>query len=915
MNLPDLRGEDPIKRANKALLLNNVDRVREAFRDLTSVPGDEAYSLLIRAFRHKMWPVRKAAHEALSVFGDAARTPVSRSLDSTNEDEVYWAIRTLGKIGGLAIPGLVDLSKGPDRTRRLFAVTALGDVADPAIVPALIERLDDEAWKIRCEAARVLELHAGKLPVVKKLQDALMLKNENITYWALKILSKLMGASAIEPVKAFLGNPDNRLRYSAISAMDDFPDDVAVPLLIACLNDASWIVRKQAAERLLKRGERIEGFLKSAFRDGSHDVKFWSIKVLAQVTGKGRMETYTSLLGSGREDLKYYGITALGEVREPEAVSLLVNCFRDPSWGIREYASEQLAAMGDYPLSQLSAGINSDSDDVKYWCIKTLARIGNPAAVQLGFCLSSQDRITRMHAIEAAKDVKAEAITAATVERLDDPEWQIRNRAAEILARRGASAVRRLLPKLAEENDNFFYWSRKVLEQMPGAGLKELVAMVIDGSPELRKKVFLFVGELDEQALSTLMASPPPEVRKAVMNFEPARKRSPEQMAAAAAAEATGQMLVEEEGVISGLDRLLHHLYDAGGSDLHMNVGAPPSVRIHGDLQPIPGEPILTPKLAEDLLSSFLTAPQRQRLEEDWTVDFSYEIPEMARFRVNLFRERQGLNGVFRLIPVRIATVDDLRLPQVFKDLCRMKQGLVLVTGPTGSGKSTTLAAMVDFMNSERHDHIITIEDPIEFVHEHKKCLVSQREVSQHTRSFASALRSALREDPDIILVGEMRDLETISLAITASETGHLVLATLHTTNAAQTIDRIIDVFPPHQQPQIRSQLANSVQAIIAQRLLPRATRPGRVAVHEVLLKTPAVQNLIREGKAEQLFSMMQLNREVGMQTFDDQLIENVKLGEIAYDLAVEYAYDRKTFEQACAPKDDAKKSRMARRP
>ncbi len=908
MALPETRNEDPLKKANKAMLLNNPDRIRENFKELISHPGEETFSLLIRAFHHKLWPVRKAAHEALSQFGEAARPAVTRCLDSDKEDEQYWAIRTLGKIGGLALQSLIDLSRSDDRTSRLFAVTALADVQDVAVLQPLVDRLDDGSWRVRAEAAKALEAHSALLPVANMLQEALKGQSENVTFWALKILSKILGAGALEPMKSFLSCQDNRLRYSAIAALDDIEDDLAVPLLIACLDDPSWIVRKQAAERLLKRGARIENFLKNAFRDGSHDVKFWSIKVLAQVRGKGRLDTYASLLISGREDLKYYGITALGEVREPEAVTLLVNCFRDPSWGIREYASEQLAQMGDYPLSHLSAGINNECDDVKYWAIKTLARIGNPAAVQLGLCLSSQDRITRMYAIEAAAEVDSEAINAAAVERLNDPDWQIRRKAAEILAKRGPSAVRRILPRLDEDNDNYHYWSRHILEQIPGTGLKELMAMVEDGSPELRKKIFLFTGTLDDAALKTLMESPPPEVRKAVMSFEPARKKSPSELAAATAAEMTGQLVLSESDESSGLDRLLRHLHDAGGSDLHLNVGAAPSVRIHGELQAIPGEPILSEKLSDDLLTSFLNDTQREKLEQDWSIDFSYEIPDIARFRVNLFRERQGLNGVFRLIPVRIASIEELRLSKVFKELCKMNQGLILVTGPTGSGKSTTLAAMVDNMNSTRHDHIITIEDPIEFVHDHRRCLISQREVSQHARSFASALRSSLREDPDVILVGEMRDLETISLAITASETGHLVLGTLHTTNASQTIDRMIDVFPPHQQPQVRSQLANSIAAIIAQRLLPRKDRPGRVAIHEILLRTPAVQNLVREGKSEQLFSVMQLNREIGMQTFDDELIENVKLGEVEYGLALEYAYDRKSFEAACNPSADPRK-------
>ena len=295
------------------------------------------------------------------------------------------------------------------------------------------------------------------------------------------------------------------------------------------------------------------------------------------------------------------------------------------------------------------------------------------------------------------------------------------------------------------------------------------------------------------------------------------------------------------------IEELLRKTVTSKASDLHLTVGAPPTIRLHGEMQPLP-YPELTRDTLRTMLIGILNGDQQNRFEAAHDLDFSIEIPNLARFRCNFFVGRRGEGAVFRVIPTEIKSFEALGLPPVLAELAREERGLVLVTGPTGSGKSTTLAAMVDLINSERNAHILTVEDPIEFVHPHKKCLVNQREVKVHTESFASALRAALREDPDVILVGEMRDLETISLAVSAAETGHLVFGTLHTSSAAQTVDRIIDVFPPHQQSQIRTQLSESLQGVIAQTLVPRIGG-GRVAALEIMTTTAAVKNLIREAR------------------------------------------------------------------
>jgi len=331
---------------------------------------------------------------------------------------------------------------------------------------------------------------------------------------------------------------------------------------------------------------------------------------------------------------------------------------------------------------------------------------------------------------------------------------------------------------------------------------------------------------------------------------------------------------------------ILSEVLERDASDLHLTTGSPPIVRLNGELYALDA-PKLTAAQTRELIYSILTQEQRQRLENEWDIDFSYSLPGKARFRVNAYFQRNSIGAAFRAIPVSIKKLDELGLPPVLQTFTQKPRGFVLVTGPTGSGKSTTLAAMIDVINETRTQHILTIEDPIEFLHRHKSCLVNQREIGTDAMDFARGLRAALREDPDVILVGEMRDTETIATALTAAETGHLVFATLHTQDAPQTIDRIIDVFPPHQQEQVRVQLATALMGIVTQQLLPTRDGRGRVVACEVLVPTPAVRNLIREGKTHQIYSVMQTGSQHGMQSMDAALVDLVRRGLITPEIAV----------------------------
>ena len=936
--------DSPIEKARAALSLKNPERICEALRSLSASSAPEALTVYLQAFESPFWMVRELASMLLSGTGDSGRKFIEHNLNELSPSQAYWCVKALEAYRQDGLGLIIRFLKAEDKEVRRVAIETIAKLDVEQILSPLIERLDDPVWTNREAAAAALEAKASTLPVLDKISKAVKTGNENVRYWILRIISRLIGSDGSNPVHKFLRDNSVRTRCAALSAMGNMVDQASIPLLISHLNDPLWIVRRAAAQALEARGEDVEGFLKSAFREGSHEMKFWAIRVLARLQGKKRIATYRSFIQGQVEELKYYGMEALGEIHCPEAISLLLDCFQDPSWNVRQFASEQVANIGMAAVSMLverCAAADESDHDTRYWAVRSLFEMGEGGVGPLVTLLASPDREVRATVLSVLSPPMSRQLLSALERLLDDSDVWLQKGAARLLQQQGLTATPCLVEGMFAEPSNRRYWVRKItagwanenLERLMEEGERhelfsqkvrsylanatnsELMAHLNGSWDNLKDRVDCAQAAGDLSGVAMLDTFSTGEGQGL---FAPGSQYSQSvNMQVASSTIGSLKAMWEErkarEAAVDGespsesalrpmtgteLDHFLRLLKEREGSDLHMSPNSRPVMRIHGELIMLEEYEPLSKSAIERVLTSNLTTEQKRKLERDLTLDCSYEIEGVARFRVNLLYQRRGLNGVYRIIPTRIPSFAELQLPDTLRRLCALKQGIVLITGPTGSGKSSTVASMIDFINQTRKEHIITIEDPIEFVHNNRECLITQREVGPHCHSFVSALRSALREDPDIILVGEMRDLETISLAITAAETGHLVFSTLHTTTAAQTIDRVVDAYPPHQQAQIRVQLANSLQAVVAQRLLPRGDGRGRHPAIEILIRTHGIANLIREGRTEQLFSQLQTGRELGMQTIDDDMLRLVKGGIIRYEDAVEFAYDRKTFEK-----------------
>ncbi|MBI4865792.1 MAG: PilT/PilU family type 4a pilus ATPase [Candidatus Wallbacteria bacterium] len=886
----------------------SASRAKEVLDKAEKLAAADRGSLFVRGLSSRFWDVRKAASEKLCALGAEVALPLLKPvIDDPKSDDnaIYWSIQSLASLGAQGADMLLDFLSRCPAELRVFAIKAFAKVHTARAIPAMVEMLNSPDYATREEAARVLAESADES--VGAVRHLLNNGTPDQKFWAFKILAKVMGVKAVEPLTKILKNPAEEQQGAyALAALKEIRHPVVIPTLISMLGHDSWYYRAEAAEILEGMGEIAVPELKKVLDSDNADIRFWAMKILREILGSQIVGLLEKYLASPQKSARYSAVLTIGGLKDAAAARLLIRCFQDEAWIIRKIASDNLVRMGDVALKFLLDNLGSDNEESLYWTLTTLGKMGDDAAEPfVARLLTHGQKNIRAHAVESLAGIASEAAVNDLIKAFKNDVWIVRQRACEALARLGDRALKSLLAHVDDADGDVAHWTDKVLSTFTHAGLPRLLADIKRAKPDDREALLKRLRVQSPVTVADLLKSPNAG-KEAVLRLPvPA---SPQEVVAAAPESAGVPRPVAKKPAMSlfdapsqgvypmSFDEILLHAQKCGASDLHVKIGEPPVLRINGVLTKTNFPPV-SADASKALVSAILTDHQKHVLLENLQLDCSYEVTTGCRFRLNLYKQTRGLEAACRYIDPDIPAFRQLGLPDwVMAKIGSYADGLVLVTGPTGSGKSTTIASLIGYINRHFSRHIITIEDPIEYVHENVLSLISYREVGMDVHSFPLGLRGALREDPDVILIGELRDKETISTALTLAGTGHLVLSTFHTSNASQTVEQLIDFFPTDQQTHVRRQVAFIVRAILSQRLFIRQDGRGRVPALEILLSTHAVRNLIRDGNTQQLYSVIQASSEDGMQTFDASLMELVGNRSISYEDALPFVYDLQNF-------------------
>jgi twitching motility protein PilT len=798
----------------------------------------------------------------------------------------FWAHFIMIELGFVKQQELLSIlnSCESDEIRKI-ALDALSKNPDRKVIIALLNKISDPSWIVRKEAKRAL-IEQGD-SIYQIIQEYFQSCSSQQKYECIKIIPLILKEKAFTLFHRMLeADKSEALRPYICAGLGQIKSENAMKTLIGLLDDDSMLVRREAIKALTNWEKEAVQPVLAIFPTARRETRISIMTLLGRVLGLDLIELFKEKFSPPTQESKFYLLTALGEIREQEVISELIPYLKDESVFIQDYTVRILSQLGVHAVDPLLASLDTEDEELIIRVLKVIGVIGSKEALRpLLFLIdNAKNTLVRTCAIEAiSKLQKFELIAGLLLLKLDDKDLSIRHTIVENLSKQPKKAfLKELVAATLDKHADIAWWSREILKRRDYVGIPSFLNL-FDSSNDVEKdRLISLVSKLSEDQLDSVLA-------KEKVTFESLKPENVETRVL--------RRKFNKEN-ITDLKELLYYLHEEGGSDLHISIGLPPSIRIHGELIRTTFETI-TPEKSRFLLFSIMNDAQKREFNERMELDFSYEIADCARFRVNVFQQKNGMAGVFRIIPNTIPSFEELSMDKnIMEKICNHKSGLILVTGATGSGKSTTLAAMIDLINRTRYDHIITIEDPIEFVHAHKRSVITQRELGTNTLSFSNALRSALREDPDVILVGEMRDLETMNLAITASETGHLVFSTLHTVNAYESIHRIVGSFPGDVQQSIRMQLAGTLRGIVSQRLVPAYLSAGRVLAYEVLVGIQPVRRCIKEDKTDQLISLMQTNRQTGMITMDQCLEDLVVTKRITYEDGFKHAEDKKDFQK-----------------
>jgi twitching motility protein PilT len=877
-----------LAKLNIAFTQGNTAEIRQVLEHCHH--HDSEQFLLMLLYKGLAYPdteVQKAAAEVLGKHIKRLEEPLLTLINHPEESIRFWSLYLLGKTTRLDAKALEEILNRPEKDEtKIQAAEILLRQNKPENLELLICQLGNPSWALRRFLSRHL-MEKGE-ETVPAIRNVFVKGNLHQKFAALKFLVEISGPKAPKVIRKFLTSPDPTVKLYATAALEFIPGSKSLGHLFATLVDHSPIMRYQAAHVLSRKGNDAFREAMDILNSKGPLVREELMEIIGKILGPKSAEFFQDMVSSAVPDDRFYAYLAISQNPDLMGIRLLIRGFRDPVWVIRSLIADQLSRLGPTATEELIAALNDADFDSTSWITKTLGmtRDAMVARPLLNYVDRHPDPNVRICSVKALCQLDLEYVAELLVLDFKDSAISVRVAISEgLLAMSRLKVLKTLLIHLFDYDQTISFWSEKTLKQMQYSALTSVLEMLVTLDSANRDRFIHYVHVLKPDQLDEILRR-----EKVQLNdFNP-------------------DVMKEEEFRLVALsdyrtlEDLLAQLKDQKGSDLHINVGLPPMFRIHGELTRASLPPVNEEK-ASRLLQSILNEEQRRKFEQHWEIDFSYEVKHVGRFRGNIFRQRQGTSGVFRLIPTQIPTFEELGLNRkVFEQLAENRSGLILVTGTTGSGKSTTMAAMVDHINRTRFEHILTIEDPIEFVHPHKRCSINQRELGIHTHTFSDALRSSLRENPDVILVGEMRDQETIKLALTAAETGHLVFSTLHTINTSESINRVIGAFPADHQDQVRLELGGVLRAIVSQKLMPRSDRQGRVLAHELLICTTAVKNLIKEAKTEQIISVLQSSSAENMQTMDMALAKLVIAGICNLDIVMPHVFDKKSFPQLLQP-------------
>lgn len=883
-----------------------AEKIAAEIAELEKKADRAAILSLIEFFHHQIWAIRKYASQSLVRCGLKNRDTLDiingymTASGFKNEDDLYWALQTAAGIRVNNAAGYLmnwAVEEAYPKNYMSHLITALARINDTSSVAFLIEALGNENWIVKKEASAALIAFGRN--IIPQLQSAFSNEKIEIRTWISKIIGQILGKDAYSFFKNMLASERKEMRYYAICALSESDDPQAAAAIAAKVADPSWLIRIQAADILEKMGESALEYLKKNIVEGSSDDRFHSIKIIQKIMKDKAFTTVRDFLNLDDTETKIMLLSALAEQDDETVFNLLCDSLTEPNYLVQRHAANLLIHYGNTVAPKIAAAFTrTQNGTTRYWFIDALSAFDTREAffaqAEIFAAASKRQKIQILRSINNSGDAEIDRLRMLfLINALSDEGYSVRNAAFNQLAKFVHLKVDFDSREIGLE-EALMMIRETGLEQRDNEQVKELIRSNDCASAMAR---IACGGIMNSAAQASRQAQAAGGVSQIAGPQAYQGAGHHEVQSGQAAAVQHSYQLHETREYTMSIEEILRQAVEKKASDIHFATDYPPTFRINGHIEFQEYLQTLEAPHIRHLAYQVLNPHARHAFEMSQELDTSFEIKGLARFRVNMYMDMRGIGMVFRVIPYEIPDLDTLGVPAIIKTLAQKQKGLVLVTGPTGSGKSTTLASMLNYINKNRKSHIITIEDPVEFVHKPIQSKVTQRELNTSTRSFAGALRSSLREDPDIILVGEMRDLETIEMAITAAETGHLVLSTVHTSSAANTIDRLIDAFPADKHSQVRAALTEGLIAVVAQSLVPKKNG-GMIAAFEIMTMTSAIGNLIKEGKTTQIKDYMLAGKQYGMQILDDSLAELMSRDEITFEEAMTASYNKDDFKK-----------------